>query len=380
MRRTLDHFGADRGLLVLLDPESGRYFTWDVSRRNRRMRLGLRITELDPVPLPFAGETEGLLVNDLRPGAGSALCYDVLSGAIERKAIVPPLALPDGCAAEAILVAPVLIQHELRGHALVIREAGRKFTRDDLEFLLLLVGQAAAGFENVRLQEKAEEFAVAEERGRIARDLHDGFIQSLAGIDLRVEACKLLLQRDPGRVPRELEELHQAVDRGYREVRRYLAFLRESQRQQENLWSALDRLVAEFSARERLRVRVVRPPADPALPPTTAHDLTQIVREALRNAVRHGNASQAVVKIACDPSQLSLVVHDNGSGFTGGHARADDDGFLTPQATPWSIRERAAALGGSLRVWTKPGRGAEITVTIPATGRGRYGADRRMHA
>jgi signal transduction histidine kinase len=380
MRRTLDHFGADRGLLVLRDPESGRYFTWDVSRRNRRMRLGLRITEADPVPLPFASETEGLLVNDLRPGAGTALCYDVLSGAIQRKAIVPTLALPDGCAAEAMLVAPVLIQHELRGHALVIREAGRKFTRDDLEFLLLLVGQAAAGFENVRLQEKAEEFAVAEERGRIARDLHDGFIQSLAGIDLRVEACKLLLQRDPGRVPRELEELHQAVDRGYREVRRYLAFLRESQRQDESLWTALDRLVAEFSAREQLRVRVVRPPAAPALPPTTAHDLTQIVREALRNAVRHGNASQAVVKIACDPSQLSLIVHDNGSGFTNGQARADEDGFLTLQQTPWSIRERAAALGGSLRVWTKPGRGAEITVTIPATGRGRYGADRRMHA
>src|SRR2546430_2479181 len=125
------------------------------------------------------------------------------------------------------LAAPVLIQHVLRGHALVIREAGRKFTRDCLEFLLLLVGQAAAGFENVRLQEKAEEFAVAEERGRIARDLHDGFIQSLAGIDLRVEACKLLLRRDPTRVPRELEELHQAVDGGYREVRHYLNVLRE---------------------------------------------------------------------------------------------------------------------------------------------------------
>jgi signal transduction histidine kinase len=261
-----------------------------------------------------------------------------------------------------------------------MREARRKFTRDDLEFLLLLVGQAAAGFEAVRLQEKAEEFAVADERGRIARDLHDGFIQSLAGIDLRVEACKLLLQRDPKRVPRELEELHQAVDRGYREVRHYLTVLREPRRQEENLWASLDRLVSEFSTRERLGVRVVRPPTDPEVTAATAHDLTQIVREALRNAVRHGHASEAVIKISCRGSQLSLVVHDNGSGFTNGHARIDDDGFLVPQATPWSIRERTAALGGSLRVWTRPGRGAEIRVTIPAAGRGRYGADRRMHA
>jgi signal transduction histidine kinase len=380
MRRALGHFGAERGLLVLRDPESGRFFTWDVTRRGGRMRLGLRITEVDPFPLAFAADTEGLLVNDVRPGTGTALCYDVLSGAIQRKAIVPALALPEGSAVEAMIVAPVLIQRELRGHAVVIREARRKFTRDDLEFLLLLVGQAASGFETVRLQEKAEEFAVAEERGRIARDLHDGFIQSLAGIDLRVEACKLLLQRDPGRVPRELEELHQAVDRGYREVRHYLTVLREPRRQEQDLWTSLDRLAAEFSTRERLGVRIVRPPTDPALSPATTHDLTQIVREALRNAVRHGRASQAVIKISCRPSHVSLVVHDNGYGFTNGHARVDENGFLAPQAAPWSIRERTAALGGSLRVWTKPGRGAEITVTIPVAGRGRYGADRRMHA
>ena len=379
MRRALDHFTAERGLLVLRDPESGRYFTWEVARRGGRLRLGLRITEVDPFPLPFASDTEGLLINDVRPGSGTALCYDVLSGAMQRKAIVPPLTLPDP-SAESLIVAPVLLQRELRGHAVVIREARRKFTRDDLEFLLLLVTQAAAGFENVRLQEKAEDFAVAQERSRIARDLHDGFIQSLAGIDLRVEACKLLLQRDPTRVPRELEELHQAVDRGYKEVRHYLTVLREPHREEKDLWGALDRLAAEFGARERLRVRVVRPPADPELSPNTAHDLAQIVREALRNAVRHGRASHAIIKITCRGADLSLVVHDNGLGFPNGAGRTEGDGFLAPQATPWSIRERTAALGGSLRVWTKPGRGAEITVTIPAAGRGRYGSDRRMHA
>ena len=165
MRRALAYFQAERGLLVLRDPESGRFFTWDVARRRGRMRVALRITDTDPLPLPFAAETEGLLVNDVRPATGTALCYDVLSGAVQRKAIVPPLALPDPRTAQALIIAPVLIQRELRGHAIVIREAQRKFTRDELEFLLLLVGQAAAGFENVRLQEKAEEYAVARSAG-----------------------------------------------------------------------------------------------------------------------------------------------------------------------------------------------------------------------
>ena len=247
-----------------------------------------------------------------------------------------------------------------------MRETRRKFTRDDLEFLLLLVGQAASGFENVRLQDKAEEVAVLEERGRIARDLHDGFIQSLAGIDLRVEACKLLLQRDPSRIRHELEELHEAVNRGYREVRHYLSMLRAASRPADDLWSSLDRLAAEFSIRERLRVHVERPECKPDLPTSTAYELTQIVREALRNAIRHGRATQAVVKVATRPSHLYLVVRDNGRGFQNGRGVTDADGFLPPGAAPWSIRERCAALGGTLCVRTEAGRGAELSLTIPA--------------
>lgn len=379
MRRALDHFEAERGLLALRDPETGRYFTWDVALRGERRRLGLRITESEPFPLPFAAPTEGFLANDLRPATGTALCYDIVSDAITRKPLPSDLPLPDRASAQALLVAPVLIQRELRGHAVVIREARRKFTRDDLEFLLLIVGQAAAGFENVRLHEKAEEVAVLEERARIARDLHDGFIQSLAGIDLRVEACKLLLQRDPARIPRELEELHQAVDRGYREVRTYLKMLREPRREAADVWGSLERVAAEFTARDRLRVHLSRPKTEPEVSPSTGYELTQIVREALRNAVRHGRASQAVVKVASRPSHLYLVVRDNGCGFRNGHGRIDGDGFLAPGAAPWSIRERTAALGGSLHVWTQPGRGAEVVVTIPADVRaGRLGTARRM--
>jgi signal transduction histidine kinase len=367
MRRALAFFEGQQALLVLRDPESGRYFTWSVTRRRSHVRVGLRITEDDPYVFPFASETEGFIANDLRPSRRSALCYDVLTTTIARRLIPPDVPLP-GDGAQALLVAPVLIRQSLRGCAVVARETRRKFTRDDLEFLLVLVGQAAAGFEAGRLQAKAEEVAVLEERARIARDLHDGFIQALAGIDLRVEACKLNLQRDPSRVPRALEELHQAVDRGYREVRHYLTVLRTASRQADDFGSTLDRLAAEFSIRERLRVYLSRPPADPGLPTSTAYELTQIVREALHNAVRHGRATQAVVKLAARRSHVYLVVRDNGRGFTNGRSDSiDSDGFLAPAAAPWSIRERAAALGGSLRVWSRANEGAEISLLIPVS-------------
>src|SRR5262249_43464254 len=165
-RRALAFFDAPRAALVLRDPDSGRWFTWDITRTEGKIRVGLRITADDPCPLSFAADTEGFLANDMRPGRRTGLCYDTRSGGMVRRPMSGDL--PGFMAsAQALLVAPVLLQRELRGRAIVVSESRRKFTRDDLEFLLVLVGQAAASLETVRLQAKAEEVAVLEERARI---------------------------------------------------------------------------------------------------------------------------------------------------------------------------------------------------------------------
>ena len=364
MRRVLQYFDAPRALLVLRDPESGNFFTWDMSRDGRRLRIRLRITDADPISFPFAGATEALFAHASLPAGGGGFCYDVVSGR-RRRVSVPELRLPHGDVVPAVLSVPVLIQREPRGRAVVVREGRPRFTREDLEFLLVVVGQAATGFEARRLQEKAEEVAVLEERARIARDLHDGFIQSLAGIDLRVAACRKLVERDPTRVPRQLEELHQMVDRGYREVRHYLGVLRSASRQADDLCATLDRLAAEFAIRDHLHVNLTLPSSDPGLPAGTVHELAQIVREALRNAVRHGRATEAAVQLAAHPSHCHIVIRDNGHGFENARDMIDADGYLATTAAPWSIRDRAAALGGALRIRSQPGEGAEISLRVP---------------
>jgi signal transduction histidine kinase len=364
MLRVLHYFDAPRGILVLRDPESRNYFTWELDRRGWRPRVRLRITRTDPLSLAGIAPTEALLLNAAPPGTGTALSYDLVSGR-RRRAQVADLRLPGGEPAPAILVAPVMIQREVRGRAIVVRERRPRFTREDLEFLLVILGQAATGFEAARLHEKAEEVAVLEERARIARDLHDGFIQSLAGIDLRVEACRKLVERDPSRVPRQLEELHQMVDRGYREVRHYLTVLRSASRQTDDLYVTLDRMAAEFSIREHLHVELALPANDPGLAAATVYELAQIVREALRNAVRHGRATTAVVEVTVEPASWQLVVRDNGRGFQHARDQIDPDGYLAAAAAPWSIRDRTAALTGVLRVRSRPSEGAEITVRVP---------------
>src|ERR1700675_3651600 len=104
MRRTLEQFAAQRGLLVLRDPESGRYVTWDMSRHGKRVRLELRITEADPLPMPFASGSESFIAHDLRPGPRTVLCYDILTGAIDHKTTNPEEVLPAGNGGAAVLV------------------------------------------------------------------------------------------------------------------------------------------------------------------------------------------------------------------------------------------------------------------------------------
>src|SRR5262249_61001109 len=128
------------------------------------------------------------------------------------------------------------------------------------------------------------------------------------------------------------------------------------------------RLTGGFSVGEGIRVALARPTAEGTPPPSTAHELAQIAREALRNAVRHGRATRAVIKLGTSASHTYLVVRDNGTGFVNRPTAIDADGFLAPEATPWSIRERTAALGCRLAVWTSPGRGAEISILVPTGG------------
>jgi signal transduction histidine kinase len=287
------------------------------------------------------------MCNTSEPRGPTALCYDVVSGATQRRPVPSDLRVPGHDADQAMLAVPILIQRELRGRAMILRKRRPKFAREDMEFLLLVVGQAAAAFEAARLQAKAAEVAVLEERARIARDLHDGFIQSLAGIDLRAEAARKMIERDPARVSQELTELQQTVERGYREVRHYMNVLRSASREAQDLQATLEQVAAEFSIRERLRVTLDLPADDPEL-------------------LRHGRAKTATVKLTTYGEHCSLVIRDNGRGFKAPSGAVDHEGVVAPNAVPWSIRERTAALGGTLRVRSEDGVGVEIHVVVPA--------------
>jgi signal transduction histidine kinase len=212
-------------------------------------------------------------------------------------------------------------------------------------YLLLLAG---AGLEIRAYWRRLAEAARREERRRVARDLHDGVIQELALIE--VQARELAgAGGDP-----VAGDLAAAAERALDESRRAVAALTRSA--DESLGTALAKAAEEVAARAGARVKLDLGPVS-GVAPQTYEALLRILREAVRNAVRHGGAETIEVELR-NGRGLHLRVSDDGSGFDPALLRPGGFGLV-------SMRERAQALGGDVDVRSKPGEGCEVKVVIP---------------
>jgi signal transduction histidine kinase len=213
-------------------------------------------------------------------------------------------------------------------------------------FIVLLVG---AAWEIMHYQRSLERAAALEERRRLARELHDGLAQELAFI---ASQSRWLSRR--GEPDETMEQLVVAAERALDESRSAISAL--TRPLDEPLDVAIAQAAEDVAGRVDIRLRLhlqggIEVPVD------TREALIRIVREAVSNTARHGKASVATVVLSADGG-VTLRVDDDGIGFD--PEDRDGRGFgLT------SMSERARALGGELRVVSKPDSGTCIEVVIP---------------
>ena len=186
-------------------------------------------------------------------------------------------------------------------------------------------------------QDEMRQFEIVEQRHRIARDLHDNFSQALAGINLRLESCRLKLDADPAVNVADLVELQDSVRREYDELR---AFTRSLAGLEVTPVSEDGETVPRFS----LRAEVVGS-AD------LVDHVLQIVREGIANVRRHARAQHANIDIRTDPNEVRVSIEDDGVGFQG-------------DVPPWSIASRAREFGGRIDI-VAAGAGARLLITVP---------------
>jgi two-component system sensor histidine kinase UhpB len=219
----------------------------------------------------------------------------------------------------------------------------------------------AAAVYRARLREVAARALAAgeEERKRIARELHDETAQMLAALLIRIRVVKAA--RDPAALDALLDDMRSEIGQALEGIRRFARGLRPPALDELGLVPAIEghaRNLAEISG---LHITVDADDVAGDLPPEAELATYRIVQEALSNVVRHARATRAEVRVAREPERLVVTVDDDGRGFDPQHIMSTEGGGLGL----FGMNERAAYLGGRVRVTSTPGSGSHVRAEIP---------------
>jgi signal transduction histidine kinase len=215
------------------------------------------------------------------------------------------------------------------------------------------------------LEAQAQDAAALRERVRLARDLHDGILQSLtaAGLQLKLSADRV---DDEARSRIDMAKGLLASEQ--RRIREYVQEMRPKPELPSDvtLSDDLASLLADTARSWNCELSFSVEPEDIKVSRKIATHLSLMLPEAIANAVRHGKASQLGVSVRKAGGSLTIVVSDNGTGF-GGAASNDNEGkSRTIQIKPASLLERVGELGGSLDV-SSSSAGAELRIRLPVS-------------
>ena len=255
---------------------------------------------------------------------------------------------------------PIVLRGEPLGNLYLTEKQGaEEFTVDDGEALETLAAQAAIAIENARLYEQAERVSVLEERQRIRMDLHDGVMQSLYGVGLLLEDIAERVDTEPAKAKAQLWRSVDRLNAAIADLRGYVLGLRQVQAFDQPLTQSLPLLADQAASNALIEVDVqVSPDAAARLDQPRREAAYYIAADALGNIARHARARRASVRLFDENGGVVLQIADDGVGFdfeatTSGHGLHN-------------MRERAFAVGGTLRVESQPGKGARVRLELPA--------------
>ena len=231
--------------------------------------------------------------------------------------------------------------------------------------LARIAGSVIAGrLDHFYAARQLERGAVAEERVRVARDLHDSVLQSLTGVALQLRTLPRLMMRDRSTAEARLVEVEQVITGAQRELRSFIDELRpERSRQEDVLGERLASLAQRYAEQWGLRVASDVAPLVHLIPLRARHEVFAIVNEAVANAARHAGASRVTVTIDVADGMVHMAIADDGRGFPF-RGRYELATMVRERIGPESLKERVSALGGSMVLDSSPG-GARLEIEMP---------------
>lgn len=242
------------------------------------------------------------------------------------------------------------------------------------KFMWELIGariRATAEIENTlnkyqslyRLYVKETGAAVTEERTRIACEIHDGLVQSLAGVNFKLDLCQELVRKNPKASLATIKESKAQLKLAIQEARQVIFNLRPLHYDKMELIPALTNYLKSYETQARIKAQFTVTGDEQILFPRTKIFLFRIIQEALSNVQKHAKADRVSIKLEINLEMLRVTISDNGIGFDMDAVLRDPDKW-----DHFGIRgiiERAKLVGGEGHIDSKQGRGTTITVEVP---------------
>jgi nitrate/nitrite-specific signal transduction histidine kinase len=258
----------------------------------------------------------------------------------------------------SVAVAPLNSSGKVLGTLFAITHDYREFTDQDIQLLTSIGNQIGVAVENARLYEQAQQAAIIEERGRLARELHDSVTQSLYSLTLLAEAGQRLAKA--GEIDRVREFMHRLGEIGQqslKEMRLLVYELRPLALREEGLVGALNQRLDAVERRAGVDARLAVE-GEFTISERAEEALYRIAQEALNNALKHAAPTSVEVSIRADGQRVELEIVDDGKGFDLDAASSGGGLGLI------SMRERAEGIGATYRVTSAADKGTKVSVCL----------------
>jgi signal transduction histidine kinase len=365
---TISMYGASRLIVAAQEAHSHRIFVGELNKSMNGVPSEFHWLESPPRDaLIYLHDFPG----DVCYAAGNGDRWQILALDHEGKLVPAPSAAPisrlrEGQTFSSLISLNFLFGGEWRGRVFLFDPAWRGEKQEELRFLLDLVRQVGPAIYNVYLLHRMRRRASAAERARVARELHDGAVQSLIAVEMQVDVVRRQAEANKP-IGGELGRIQGLLREEVLKLRELMQQMKAIDVDAQRLVGVLNDTVERFQRETGISARFVADIEELDMPQRVCRELLRIVQEGLVNVRKHSGARHAFVRLGSSRDRWNLTLEDDGKGFPFS-GRLNQDEMEEMGRGPMIIRERVRLLAGELTVESNPGQGTRLEVTVPRGG------------
>lgn len=264
----------------------------------------------------------------------------------------------------SVIAISFIFGSEWRGRVFVFDPAWHGETQEELRFLMDLFRQVGPAIYNVYLLHRLRRRAGAAERARVARELHDGAVQSLIAVEMQVDVLRRQAETSPQVVGTELDRIQGLLREEVLKLRELMQQMKSIDVDGRRFLSVVRDAVERFQRETGISARFVTDAEKLEMPDKVCREFLRIVQEGLVNVRKHSKARHALVRLSSSSSEWCLTMEDDGKGFPFS-GRLSQDELDRMGKGPTIIKERVRLIEGGLTVESNPGVGTRLEIKVP---------------